>query len=52
MESLAPLGGALLEHAAARDRDEAAFWIDEVVAAFCSEQATIDRWRAVRAEGA
>jgi hypothetical protein len=34
------------------DRDESAFWIDEVVAAFCSEQVTIDRWRAARAEGA
>jgi len=33
------------------DREEAAFWIDEVVAAFCDEQATIDRWRAARAEG-
>ena len=34
-----------------RDADEAAFWIDDAVAAFCSEQKTIDRWRAARAEG-
>jgi len=34
-----------------RDPDEAAFWIDDVVSAFCSEQKTIDRWRAARVEG-
>jgi hypothetical protein len=34
------------------DAEEAAFWIDEVVAGFCNEQASIDRWRAARAEGA
>ena len=34
------------------DTDEAAFWIEDVVAAFCNEQAAIDRWRATRAEGA
>jgi hypothetical protein len=34
-----------------RDTDEAAFWIDDAVASFCSEQKTIDRWRAARAEG-
>ena len=34
-----------------RDVDEAAFWIDDAVAAFCAEQQTIDRWRAARAEG-
>ena len=34
------------------DRDEAAFWIDEVVSAFCNEKSAIDRWRAARAEGA
>lgn len=35
-----------------RDTDEAPFWIEDVVAAFCSEQKLIDRWRAARAEGA
>lgn len=34
------------------DPDEAAFWIDEVVSAFCNEQKMIDRWRAARPEGA
>lgn len=34
------------------DPEEAAFWIDEVVAAFCSDQQTIDRWRDAKAEGA
>lgn len=28
------------------DVDEAPFWIESVVAGFCSQQATIDRWRA------
>jgi hypothetical protein len=37
-----------LPHAA----EEAAFWIDDVVAGFCNEQATVDRWRAARTEGA
>lgn len=32
-----------------RDLEDAPFWIDEVVAAFCNEQKTVDRWRA--AEG-
>jgi hypothetical protein len=31
--------------------DEAPFWIDEVVSAFCSDQKTIERWQAARAEG-
>ncbi len=34
------------------DAEEAAFWIDEVVAGFCNEQAAIDRWRAARTESA
>jgi len=34
-----------------READEAPFWIDEVVAAFCSEQKMLDRWRASNAEG-
>jgi hypothetical protein len=34
-----------------RDGEEAAFWIDDVVAAFCDEQSLIERWRAARAEG-
>ncbi|HEU4887589.1 MAG TPA: hypothetical protein VFV49_06875 [Thermoanaerobaculia bacterium] len=34
------------------DPDEASFWIDDVVAAFCDEQKLIDRWRSVRTEGA
>lgn len=34
------------------DPEEAAFWIDDVVAGFCNEQAAIDRWRAARMEGA
>lgn len=33
------------------DAEEAPFWIDDVVAAFCSEQTLIDRWRAARREG-
>lgn len=32
-----------------KDSDDAPFWIDEVIAAFCAEQKTLDRWRA--AEG-
>lgn len=32
--------------------DDAPFWIDEAVAAFCSAQKLADRWRASRAEGA
>jgi hypothetical protein len=35
-----------------RDADEAPFWIDDVVAAFCNEQKMVDRWRNARAEGA
>jgi hypothetical protein len=35
-----------------RDADDAPFWIEEVVSAFCSEQKIVDRWRAARAEGA
>lgn len=31
--------------------EEAPFWIDEVIAAFCGEQKLVDRWRAARAEG-
>jgi len=31
------------------DAEDAPFWIEEVVTAFCSAQKTIDRWRAVRA---
>jgi hypothetical protein len=34
-----------------KDTDEAPFWIDDVVAAFCTEQTLIDRWQA-RGEGA
>ena len=34
------------------DADEAPFWIDEVLSAFCREQKLADRWRAARAEGA
>jgi hypothetical protein len=34
------------------DREEAAFWIEDVVAAFCGRQTLIDRWRGSRAEGA
>lgn len=34
------------------DADEAPFWIDEVVSAFCNAQKVADRWRAARAEGA
>lgn len=33
-----------------RDAEDAAFWIEEVVSAFCSEQKTVDRWRAARSE--
>ena len=33
------------------DPDEASFWIDEVIAAFCDAQKLIDRWRGARAEG-
>lgn len=32
------------------DPDEASFWIDEVIAAFCDAQKLIDRWRGARAE--
>lgn len=31
--------------------DEAPFWIDEVVAAFCNAQKLVDRWRGARTEG-
>lgn len=31
--------------------DEAPFWIDDAVAAFCADQTLIDRWRRSRAEG-
>jgi hypothetical protein len=34
------------------DSDEASYWIEDVVAAFCGEQKLIERWRAARAEGA
>lgn len=34
-----------------RDAEEAPFWIEEVVAAFCERQKTVDRWRSARAEG-
>jgi hypothetical protein len=34
------------------DADDAPFWIDDVVAAFCNQQQLIDRWSAARAEGA
>ena len=34
------------------DTDEAPFWIEDVVTAFCNEQKVADRWRAARAEGA
>jgi hypothetical protein len=34
-----------------KDGEEAAFWIDDVVAAFCNEQKVVDRWRASRGEG-
>jgi hypothetical protein len=30
--------------------DEAPFWIDDVIAAFCTEQKTLDRWRASTTE--
>lgn len=33
-----------------KDGDEARFWIDEVVAAFCGDQRVLDRWRAARTE--
>jgi hypothetical protein len=33
-----------------RDTAEAPFWIDDVIAAFCNEQKTLDRWREARAE--
>lgn len=32
--------------------DDAPFWIEEAVAAFCGSQKLADRWRAARAEGA
>lgn len=32
------------------DVEDAAFWIDEVIAAFSSEQKLVDQWRAARAE--
>jgi hypothetical protein len=35
-----------------RHAEDAQFWIDDVVSAFCSEQKIVDRWRAARAEGA
>ena len=34
-----------------QDSDDAPFWIEEMVAAFCCEQKPIDRWRAARGEG-
>jgi hypothetical protein len=34
------------------DPDEAPFWIDEVVSAFCDSQKLVDRWRNAVAEGA
>lgn len=34
-----------------RDADDAPFWIEEVVSAFCDEQKIVDRWRAAHAEG-
>lgn len=33
------------------DADDAPFWIDDAVEAFCSEQGCLDRWRAARADG-
>jgi hypothetical protein len=33
------------------DSDDASFWIDDVIAAFCDEQKLIDRWRSARTEG-
>lgn len=33
-----------------KDDDESRFWIDEVVAGFCRDQRTLDRWRAARTE--
>lgn len=32
-----------------RDEDEARFWIDDVVSAFCADRRAIDRWRATSA---
>jgi hypothetical protein len=32
------------------DAEEAPFWIDDAVAAFCSDQTLIDRWRRAQAE--
>jgi hypothetical protein len=34
------------------DPEEASFWIDDVVAAFCDAQKLIDRWRVAQAENA
>jgi hypothetical protein len=34
------------------DEEEAAFWIDDVISSFCSEQRMIERWRSARPEGA
>ena len=34
------------------DPDQASFWIDDAVAAFCDEQKPVDRWRGSRAEPA
>jgi hypothetical protein len=34
------------------DADDAPFWIDEAVSAFCNAQKAVDRWRASRVEGA
>lgn len=34
------------------DADEAPFWIDEVVRAFCARQSLVERWRVARMEGA
>ncbi len=33
------------------DEEEAHFWIEDVISAFCSDQKTIDRWRGARTEG-
>jgi hypothetical protein len=33
-----------------RDSDEAPYWIDDVIAAFCNEQRLVDRWNATRGE--
>lgn len=35
-----------------KDGDEAPYWIDDVVSAFCAAQTLVDRWRSSRGEGA